>query len=389
MISTSTMWASASGRARWSAAAGSALLFCGLAAGCDDGDEPGTDAGGTDAGPPPMIDAGYDAGPPLVDAGPPCEGPPGLYEDPACTVIAAGVRAYEPRFTLWADGAEKERYIYLPPGETIDASDPDNWVYPVGTRLYKTFLLGGVRLETRVLEKTDPGTGLTAWRMRVYAWDEAQYNVEDVTNAGLERRSNVLGTDHDIPEGADCVQCHNGTRDLINGFSAIMLNHDGAGVTLETLLDENLLVPEFARSLADVPSSGAGTTAEVDALGYLHANCGHCHHEPLPGSGGVCHTPACNRGLFFWLPTGVATVQATPTYATSVNQINTAPFGGRTCRIKPGDPDNSVIVYRMESRMTGMQMPPLATEQVHTAGVAMVRAFISGMTDAPSAACMP
>ena len=65
---------------------------------------PGTDAG---------TDAGHDAGP----AG--CVGPPGLYAEGSCAELAAGVRPFHPRFALWSDGTDKERFVYLPPGTRI------------------------------------------------------------------------------------------------------------------------------------------------------------------------------------------------------------------------------------------------------------------------------
>lgn len=333
-----------------------------------------------------MTDAGFDAGEPEVDAGTPCVGPPGLYEDDQCTVIAAGVRAFTPRFNLWADGADKERYIYIPPGETIDTSDPDDWVFPPGTIIYKTFLQGGVRLETRVFEKTDPGTGLVAWDMTVYAWNAEQNAVEDVTNAPLDQRQNVLGTDHDIPDGADCVQCHNGTLDLINGFSAIMLNHDDGGLNLQMLLDENLLDPPFAASIADVP----GTTEEQEALGYMHANCGNCHHEEIAGRG--CGNPgACGSGFFLWLETGAATVEDTPAYTTGVNVISNfgLPMQSAYCRFHPANPDTSVAILRMESRDIPNRMPPLASEVAHTAGAALLRSWVTNLGVAASPSCTP
>lgn len=360
------------------------LVFSLAVIGCDDDGDP--DAGPADAGPPDMTDAGFDAGEVLEDAGVACDGPPGLYEDDACTVVAAGVRAYTPRFALWSDDADKERYIYLPPGETIDATDPDNWVFPVGTRLYKTFLQGGVRLETRVFEKTDPGTGLPAWDMSVYAWNAEQTAVEDVTNAPADQRENVLGTEHDIPDGALCVQCHNGTLDLINGFGAIMLRDAPDGLSLQTLLDENLLDPPFAATDADVP----GSPDEQEALGYLHANCGNCHHEPIDGRG--CGNPgACGSGFFLWLDTGLATVQDSGAHTTGVNVASNFRVAGNpaVCRIHPANPDSSVSIVRMEARGDINQMPPVASEQVHAAGVALLRSWITNLSETPSAVCAP
>src|SRR6185436_16418070 len=45
----------------------------------------------------------------------------GLYCDISRLVPATGVRSFRPRFALWSDGAQKRRFIQLPPGTQIDA----------------------------------------------------------------------------------------------------------------------------------------------------------------------------------------------------------------------------------------------------------------------------
>src|SRR5512138_3923951 len=86
----------------------------------------------------------------------------GLYARGSTEEIAAGVLPFSPQYPLWSDGAEKRRWIRLPPGTCIDARAPDRWVFPVGTRLWKEFSLGR-RLETRMLERTRDG-----WRFATY-----------------------------------------------------------------------------------------------------------------------------------------------------------------------------------------------------------------------------
>jgi hypothetical protein len=73
----------------------------------------------------------------------PCDGPPGLYVDASCRELAPALLAYAPRFELWADGADKERYVFVPSGYRIDTTRPDDWVFPIATTFYKTFLAGG------------------------------------------------------------------------------------------------------------------------------------------------------------------------------------------------------------------------------------------------------
>src|SRR4051812_41872174 len=75
----------------------------------------------------------------------------GLCLDAGCTQISPDVIAYEPQFQLWSDAATKRRWIYLPPGMQIDTSDMDFWQFPVGTKVWKEFTRGGIRVETRLI----------------------------------------------------------------------------------------------------------------------------------------------------------------------------------------------------------------------------------------------
>lgn len=344
-----------------------------LLAGCDpggvaDAGAPDASAGPRDAGSDAGLDAGGDAGAPS-DAGADaaaiaCAGPPGLYADGSCTDLAQGVRAYRPRFELWSDGADKERFVYLPAGARIDSSDPDRWVFPLGTRLYKTFSHEGVRLETRLLEKVGDARGTDAWTMRAFAWSADQRSVSEVGPFGAR---DVLGTEHDVPLRAECVGCHSiAPEDVVVGFSAIQLAHDEGGVTLATLAAEGLLTDPIAG--ATVP----GDAREQTALGYLHGNCGNCHGGPEP-----------EHGLDLWLRVGAEAVTDTPAWGTAICTCSvwSTTTGGEVVnlRIAPGDPERSVFVHRMSSRVGTDMMPPMGTEQVDAEGVRVVSEWIASL----------
>ncbi len=49
----------------------------------------------------------------------------GLYSDFATLQVDPKHLAFSPQYPLWTDGATKRRWISLPPGSAIDASDPD------------------------------------------------------------------------------------------------------------------------------------------------------------------------------------------------------------------------------------------------------------------------
>src|SRR5215213_11094322 len=90
----------------------------------------------------------------------------GLYSDFASLEVDPQHLPFAPQYPLWTDGAAKRRWISLPPGSAIDASDPEAWTFPIGTRLWKEFSFAGQRVETRYIERQPDGQ----WRYAAYAW---------------------------------------------------------------------------------------------------------------------------------------------------------------------------------------------------------------------------
>lgn len=268
----------------------------------------------------------------------------GLFADVARGTLAEGVRAYRPRFELWSDGADKSRWLYVPEGTTIDTTDVDAWVFPVGTRAFKEFTRDGVRVETRMLEKTGPRT----WRAAAFVW-RADQSDADATTAGS---SNTLGTPHDVPTSEQCGDCHDGAADTLLGVDAIQLAYDGDGLTTAALMADGLAsapIPERIELPGDETTAGA--------LGYLHANCGNCHND------------GARNPLRLRLTVGsLARAEDTPVYQTAVGQpTRSDPLGGTDalCIVDAGVPEQSLLYLRMTRRgsSSGM-MPPLGTEDV-------------------------
>lgn len=274
----------------------------------------------------------------------------GLYEDIATDRIASDVMAFEPAYFLWSDGATKRRFLYLPPNTQIDTSDMDHWVFPLGTKVWKEFTRGAVRVETRLLEKTERG-----WLMLAYVWNDE--NAE--ANVTLLPVENARGTDHDVPSRGECLECHGGQPDRVLGVSAIQLSHDKPGLTLTQLIDDE--------RLTDPPSAPfvlPGDALDQATLGMLHANCGNCH---TPG------TVAFERaaGMELWLSVdSLSSVEATNTFRTTVG-VDLVWFErpGFTKRIEPGEPMQSALWFRMDSRGDETQMPPIASKDIDMTGV--------------------
>jgi hypothetical protein len=300
----------------------------------------------------------------------------GLFDDIATKTVAPYAHSYAPLHQLWADGASKNRWIYLPPCAQIDTTDMDVWSFPVGTRLWKQFDEGGELLETRMIHRW--GTGPDDFLFAVYQWNAGSTEATLVTGGAED----VKGTEHDIPSNSDCQFCHGdqsgggGLPSRYLGFSAIQLSHAGPGVTMASLSADGLLTNPAPGGFT-IP----GTATERAALGYLHANCANCHNTTPDGVGFL--------GMEMRVRTTDATVGATGVYTTVVNQPVTS-FVGQGCdyRVAGGDTGDSCVHFRMSERGTDMtpngnQMPPLASDVVDASGLAAIAAWITGLPPPP------
>ncbi len=280
--------------------------------------------------------------------------------------LSEGVREFQPLYTLWSDAADKRRYVYLPPGTQIDTSDPDHWVVPAGTKLWKSFINNGQLVETRLIERT--GDGPNDFRFATYFWMTA--GASDAVK--MEYRNlllNAAGTTHDIPNGMMCEACHGRLRDRALGFSALQLNHDLGGLNLETLLNEARLSDPVPLDIR-VPGEDSMTR---DALGYLHANCGNCHND----SPGLLVESVPEPQMLLRLSVNDQTVEDTGTYRTAINQLSTASSDlSVDFRILGGNPEDSAVPFRMTLRQIEDQMPPIGTEIVDPDGLDLIESWI-------------
>lgn len=293
----------------------------------------------------------------------------GLYEDPGALRLGSGTQEFAPAFALWSDGADKRRWIELPEGTAIDSSDMNRWSFPIGTKLWKEFSLGGVRLETRLIERHGPAPG-DYW-MGAFVW------AEDQSDAVLapEGQADVLGTAHDAPSQERCSACHNGEPGRVLGFSALQLGAalpGTGGLDLGTLAAEGKLTAPPPEPLP-APPGDAQTAA---ALGYLHANCGHCHNPR--------GTSWPDTQMLLRLGVEERDAASTGLYQSVVGQRLQAFRDGEgliTLRVEAGQPEASGVVARMQVRGPMQQMPPLASEVVDAAGVELVSGWVASLGD--------
>lgn len=241
---------------------------------------------------------------------------------------APGVRAFSPQHVLWSDGADKRRWIQLPPGAQVDVRQPDAWQFPLGTKLWKEFRHGGVAVETRFIERTARGWVYASYRWRADGRDAERVRPEGDSVA----LAATPGGRYDFPSRGDCLACHADARSPVLGFSALQL-----GPQLPAFMQAGLIAHAPARWRTAPPQVPGVTQVERAARGYLHANCAHCHH----GTG----VPRPLR------------------LALDVE------------RPAPPAPNLEELLRRMGTRNPYVQMPPLGTLHVDAEGLALLRAW--------------
>lgn len=303
----------------------------------------------------------------------------GLYAPGSMTVVRADNLPFSPQYPLWSDGATKRRWLYIPPGAFIDASRPDAWDFPRGTKLWKEFSHGR-RIETRLIERLPDGT----WRYATYVWNEAGTQALLAPEAGIAALpvDEAPGGRYVIPAEPDCRACHEGAAVPVLGVSALQLSPDrdplaphaelrrSEDADLEVLLARGVLrnLPAALRDQA--PRIAAPSPVARAALGYLHANCGHCHNDngsPAPVDLVLAHSAGAGQASYETIVGSLIGV---------LSRYRAPGLRAGAPLIDAGRPESSVLAARLRSRDPRMQMPPLATRVVDTDALELIERWI-------------
>jgi uncharacterized repeat protein (TIGR03806 family) len=276
---------------------------------------------------------------------------------------------YQPNASFWSDGADKERWLAIPDGETIAIGNDGDFDFPNGTVLAKHFRLRGQLIETRLFMRHPSGT----WAGYTYEWD-AQGNDATLVQGG--RVASIQGQDWIYPSEAACLNCHTQAAGRSLGLEVAQLNSDlsypatGRTANQLTTLDDIMM---FSAPLAGDPSTLAALADPTDAAGsltdraraYLHTNCAGCHRP-----GGLAQGNLDLRFDISLATTGGCDVSPT-----------LGDLGVANARIiAPGDADRSVLWLRMGVRDANA-MPPVGSNLVDTGGRTLIRDWLQGLTD--------
>ena len=289
---------------------------------------------------------------------------------------------YELISTLFSDYSYKQRWVYVPGNKK--AKYVENWVFdfPTGSALIKTFYypvderapeLGKQLLETRLLLRKESG-----WEAVSYAWNKEQ-NEAYKKIAG--KTINVEWTDfmgeentvrYRVPNVNQCKECHD-ADDKISpiGPKARNINKkfdfkDGEFNQLVYWMNREI-IDDYPMDLIS-PVDWTDETKDINdrVRSYLDVNCGHCHS-----------------------PTGNANSTGLYLHLNETRDINLGIFkkpvatgrgsGGYKYSIVPGKPEESILLYRMESMDPGVMMPESGRALTHQEAVEMVRDWIYGL----------
>ena len=289
----------------------------------------------------------------------------GFFADGPGQVPAIGVVPYRLNTPLYSDGAEKLRFVYVPPGQQAKAGGEGLLDLPVGSALIKTFAFteGGKRrlIETRLLLHRAEG-----WVALPYLWNaeqtEATLAVAGARVAAITPAGDAI--DYRVPNKNQCKECHglNGAVVPI-GPKARNLSRDWlADFAVAGHLDK---LPDVSKSL---PVWEARNAAPVEAVAraYLDVNCAHCHR---PGA------TASNSGLDLRWEQGDPKALGVMKRPVAAGRG----AGAHLFDVVPGKPGESIMTYRMKSLEGGVAMPELGKSTVDREGVEVVERWIAGL----------
>jgi uncharacterized repeat protein (TIGR03806 family) len=296
---------------------------------------------------------------------------------------------YDLNTPLFSDYAAKHRFIWMPQATSAQYRSDQIFDFPIGTILVKSFGFPSDAGREKLVETRLLVHGKDGWVGLAYVWNEKQTEatLDLVPDPVPIRYTDSAGTPHAftyyIPNANECKQCHENSRVMLPiGPKARNLNKDytyadGVANQLARWTQVGYLqgapsLPQLAPKAArwDVPESGS---LNERARAYLDNNCAHCHQ---PGA------TAGYTGFDLRLTTTGPVALGVCRSPNSAGRVGTLIYD-----LVPGQPDESILVARMESTHPKEMMPQIGRTQVHREGVALVSEWVRSLP-AEGAGCV-
>jgi len=316
----------------------------------------------------------------------------------------AGVLPYDLVTPLFSDYAHKLRTVWMPAGQSAKYSADKAFEFPVGTILSKTFYYPRAGAADAVLKTYDaepgaPAAGLDLSRVRLvetrvlvrradgwvvlpYVWNADQSEAELERTGDAKALELVDAQGHGqkftyvVPNENQCASCH--VTNLKSGeFTPLGPKARNLNRTLAYADGTENQIARWVRAgfLAGVPAGELPRAADwrdvqqpiADrARSYLDVNCAHCHQGGATASNTSLRLDALG-------PADWSLGLCKPSVAAGKGT------GDRIHDIEPGQPDASILPFRLASTEGGVMMPELGRNTVHQEGVQLIRDWIAAM----------
>ena len=282
----------------------------------------------------------------------------GFFTDLAAGQADGQMVPYHLATALFSDYAEKDRYIFTPAPAAYQTEK--TLEFPVGAAIIKTFRYGDHKVETRVLVHQEAG-----WKAFPYVWNAQGTEAElKLAGADIAVQSPKGTVAYHVPNANQCKGCHVNTDKAFTPIGPKVRNLNTGG-QLATLVAAGVLREAPADAPAMPQAFDTAAPVEARARAYLDVNCGHCHAPGLP---------ADTSGLYLhW-------AESVPAHLGIMKRPVAAGRGAGDLAfdVVPGDPEASILLYRMAATDPGYMMPEMGRSLADAEGVALIQEWIAG-----------
>lgn len=292
---------------------------------------------------------------------------------------------YDLNTPLFSDYAQKLRFVYVPVGKTVNYQEAGVLDFPVGSMLVKNFYYELDQqnsspdrkiVETRLLIRYERG-----WNANTYVWNEEQ-NQASLKIVGDQKKvtwrdeeGDIREVNYLIPTKNDCKNCHSRNGILlplgpkVNNLNKIYPYKEGPENQLVRWKEAGILhqLPDTP-TIPELPVWNDPSTATIAerARAYLDVNCSNCHNPTGSANNSALYISLEEKNLF---NLGICKPPVAPGPGS----------GGLRYGIVPCKPEESILLFRMESVEPEVRMPEIGRTLVHEEAVELIREWIENM----------
>ncbi|TBX65788.1 hypothetical protein EZL74_11690 [Flavobacterium silvisoli] len=313
-------------------------------------------------------------------------------------IPALNVLPYEPASGLFTDYAHKKRFVWMPEGtKGTFVADGKILELPVGAALIKTFYYDNVQPSntTRIIETRLMIRKTTGWIFADYVWNEDQteayldLNGSNVALSWKDENDIIKSANYRIPNEVQCNVCHKYKETIDNNY---VERHEPIGIKPQNLnfnfnygtetknqltkwievgyLANNFSLPSIQNTVVNY--NDTSKPLELRVRSYFDINCAHCHnanghcdYRPMRFPFSETENNLANMGV-------CVDTQDTQDFPPALSKI-----------ITPGNPDRSMLYYRLDTDNENYRMPLHGRTLIHTEGVELIGNWINSLQTCP------